>query len=156
MTTKLQPQTSLERNVARWANAQAANYDGGLQAVFNDLFYGGCAYGMVGHLIYYKDTLAFYRTHRAAIETLLKDMMSDMGAKSPPTCLATSGTTTIHSVVTRKTATCLHGSALKKPPAFLPTAQELTASLPALYALHSLEGITDATSATRRPTNERT
>jgi hypothetical protein len=83
MTTKLQPETALERNVARWANAHAANYDNGLEGVFSDLFYGGCQSGMVGHLIYYKDTIAFYRKHRREIESLLKDLMSDLGEKSP-------------------------------------------------------------------------
>lgn len=86
MTTKLQPESALERNVARWANAQAANYDmseNPLESVFSDLFQGGCQSGMVGHLIYYKDTLAFYRKHRAEIDALLSDVMQDLGVDSP-------------------------------------------------------------------------
>ncbi len=84
MTTKLNPQTALERNAARWMNAQAANYDNdSLEDAAKDLFYGGCQSGMVGHLIYYKDTLAFYRKHRREIETLVLDMLSELGEKSP-------------------------------------------------------------------------
>ena len=79
MTTKLSPESALERNVARWANAEAANYDGNLESVFKDLFYGGCASGMVGHLIYCKDTLAFYRKHRAEIDAMLKEFCDDCG-----------------------------------------------------------------------------
>lgn len=83
MTTKLQPESALERNVARWANAHAADYDNGLEGVFNDLFYGGCQSGMVGHLIYHKDTLAFYRKHRAEIEGILTETMQELGTESP-------------------------------------------------------------------------
>ena len=79
MTTKLVPQTAIERNVARWANAQAADYDNGLKGVFSDLFYGGCQSGIVGHLIYYKDTLSFYRKHRTEIETMLRELCDDCG-----------------------------------------------------------------------------
>lgn len=83
MTTKLQPQTALERNVTRWANARATDYETGLTGVFNDLFYGGCQSGMVGHLIYYKDTLAFYRKHRAEIEGILTETMQETGLFAP-------------------------------------------------------------------------
>lgn len=83
MTTKLTPESALERNVARWANARAADYENGLKGVFSDLFYGGCQSGMVGHLIYYKDTLAFYRKHRAEIESLLKETFEETGLFAP-------------------------------------------------------------------------
>lgn len=79
MTTKLQPQTALERNVARWANARANDYQNGLEGVFSDLFYGGCASGMVSHLIYHKDTLAFYRKHRAEIQKMYTEMVNEFG-----------------------------------------------------------------------------
>ena len=83
MTTKLNPVTPLEKNVARWANAHALDYETGLEGVFKDLFYGGCQSGMVSHLIYYKDTLAFYRKHRAEIEGMLKELMQNLGTSSP-------------------------------------------------------------------------
>lgn len=83
MTTKLQPESAIERNVARWANARAADYESGLEGVFKDLFYGGCQSGMVGHLIYYKDTLAFYRKHRAEIEGILTETMQETGLFAP-------------------------------------------------------------------------
>lgn len=79
MTTKLAPKTALERNVARWANARAQEYDNGLEGVQKDLQYGGCQSGMVGHLIYYKDTIAFYRKHRAEISAMLAELVHDTG-----------------------------------------------------------------------------
>jgi hypothetical protein len=83
METQLQPKTALERDVTRWAKAHLADYDGNLEAVFSDLFQGGCQSGMVGHLIYHHDTLAYYRKHRAEIETLLAEYMDDLGVDSP-------------------------------------------------------------------------
>lgn len=84
MTTKLQPETALEKNVARWAKAQASGYDdNSLEAVFKDLFYGGCQSGMVGHLIYYKDTISFYRKHRKEIDELLYTTLDGLGENSP-------------------------------------------------------------------------
>jgi len=83
MTTKLAPQTALERNVARWANAHTADYDNGLEGVFKDLFYGGCQSGMVGHLIYYKDTLPFYRKHRKEIDEMYTEVWNEFGYNSP-------------------------------------------------------------------------
>ena len=83
MTTKLEPQTALERNVARWVKARTTEYDGDMSGVFKDLCYDGCQSGMVGHLIYYKDTLAFYRKHRAEIDSMLADTMKELGEKSP-------------------------------------------------------------------------
>lgn len=84
MTTKtLDPRTPMEKNVTRWANAHAADYNNGIEGVFKDLFYGGCQSGMVSHLIYYKDTLAFYRKHSQEIESMLAEMMNEMDAESP-------------------------------------------------------------------------
>lgn len=83
MTTKLSPVTPLERNVTRWANARAADYGNKLEGVFSDLFYGGCQSGMVGHLVYYKDTLAFYRKFRADIAALLSNMINQGVLESP-------------------------------------------------------------------------
>lgn len=81
-TKKLEPQTALERNVARWANARAADYSNGLEGVFSDLSHG-CRSGMVSHLIYYKDTLNFYRKHRAEIEAMINELMEEGVLTSP-------------------------------------------------------------------------
>jgi hypothetical protein len=71
--------TRLERHVQNWINEQARDYDGDVKAVLKDLFYGGCASGMVGHLIYYTDTLKFFQTHRREISGILSELISDTG-----------------------------------------------------------------------------
>lgn len=80
MKTKITGATTrLERNVQSWVNSKAADYDNGAEGVLKDLFYGGCSSGMVNHLIYYTDTVKFYKTHRREISALLKEMMDSTG-----------------------------------------------------------------------------
>ena len=81
MTTKMLDvaSTPLERNVARWIDARASDYDNGAEGVLNDLWKGGCASGMVGHLIYYKDTLNFYRKFRSEIDKLYYETLQELG-----------------------------------------------------------------------------
>jgi hypothetical protein len=81
VATKLQlrPETRLERHVAKWVRDETANYDGDMTGPLKDLFYGGCASGMVGHLVYYTDTCRFYRRYKADIAALLREAMDGCG-----------------------------------------------------------------------------
>jgi hypothetical protein len=75
-------QTGLEKAVKRWVNGMVE--DGYPAAsILEDLLRGGCQSGMVGGLIYYKDTLTFYRRHRAEINKLLSAMLAETGEKGP-------------------------------------------------------------------------
>jgi hypothetical protein len=72
-------ETPLERAVKDWVNQEL---DGGAQdayGVFHDLFQGGCASGMVGELIYYTDTIPFFKRHKKEILTLAREQASDYG-----------------------------------------------------------------------------
>jgi hypothetical protein len=71
--------TPLERNVARWIDKRTHDYDGRPEGILKDLFYGGCESGIVGTLIYYKDTLAYYRKFRKEIDALLHKTMQNFG-----------------------------------------------------------------------------
>lgn len=48
-----------------------------------DVLNHGCQSGIVGELIYYNDTLAFYKKYRPEIHSLLKNTLSDFGYRSP-------------------------------------------------------------------------
>jgi len=76
-------QTPLERRVQREINSMAADYDDGAAGVLADLMQGGCQSGFIGSLIYYKDTVAFYRKHRREIAGLLAEMIADVGSPGP-------------------------------------------------------------------------
>jgi hypothetical protein len=71
--------TKLERAVKAWVNSLAGEYDSGPEGVLKDLFHGGCASGMVSELIYYKDTIPFFKRHKAEILELAKEQASDYG-----------------------------------------------------------------------------
>ncbi len=49
------------------------------KAFFKDLLQHGCISGMVGKLIYYKDTHAFYDNHYAEIEELREEYEESTG-----------------------------------------------------------------------------
>lgn len=76
-------ETMLERSALRWLNEQGEGYDNGAAGAYADLMHGGCQAGTVGHLIYYRDTVAFYRRHRKDIAALLKEAMEESGLKGP-------------------------------------------------------------------------
>lgn len=77
---KLNPTTKLERAVAKWLRSRGRDYDDGIEGAARDLFYGGCASGIVGGLIYYRDTLAFYKRHASEIDSMIKAFCDDTGS----------------------------------------------------------------------------
>jgi hypothetical protein len=75
--------TKLERAALRWINGRAADYETGAAGAVKDLLCGGCQSGMVSELIYYRDTVKFYRKHKTDISALLKDVLENSGCKGP-------------------------------------------------------------------------
>lgn len=71
--------TPLERHVQKWINSEATEYDSGAQGALEDLFQGGCQSGMVGHLIYYRDTVKFFKKYRGEINDLLMSFVQGQG-----------------------------------------------------------------------------
>ncbi len=76
--TTYTPTTALERVVWDWLNeSEDPMYPP--EATYRDLMCGGCVSGIVGALIYYHDTLAFYVEHADAIDALLYEIMDGTG-----------------------------------------------------------------------------
>lgn len=71
--------TKLEKAVQATCNSYADNYGDGVKGFLKDLFYGGCQSGVVGGLIYYKDTIAFYKRHKTEIKALLRELKDATG-----------------------------------------------------------------------------
>lgn len=68
----------LQKHVRSWLR----NYDGGPKSALGDLFYpggGGCQSGIVGHLIYYTDTVKFFKRYRSEINELLTELIDSTG-----------------------------------------------------------------------------
>ena len=71
--------SNLTRHVIEWLNSKAEDYPGrGVEDVLKDLFHGGCQSGYVGHLIYYTDTEKFYEEHQKEIDSMLKEICSEL------------------------------------------------------------------------------
>lgn len=47
--------------------------------IFKDVLHHGCQSGVVGELIYYSDTVAFYKQYRKEINELLSEIMDGTG-----------------------------------------------------------------------------
>lgn len=53
------------------------------KGIFTDVLHYSCQSGIVGELIYYSDTVRFYKQYRQEINTLLYDLMNGTGLYSP-------------------------------------------------------------------------
>ena len=91
------------------------------KGIFTDVLHYGCQSGIVGELIYYSDTVAFYKQYREEINDLLYEIMNETGLYAPSdlfgdkwTSSATSGTKKTPSRRIFAIKTCWLGSALKK------------------------------------------
>ena len=51
--------------------------------IFTDVLHYGCQSGIVGELIYYSDTVRFYKQYRQEINELLYRLMEEMGSYAP-------------------------------------------------------------------------
>lgn len=84
MKTKIKgAQTKLEKDVQATINCHAEDYKSGAKGFLEDLARGGCQSGLVGGLVYYTDTLKFYKKHSKEIKELLKTTLDATGFKSP-------------------------------------------------------------------------
>ena len=68
----------LFRHVCSWVIRRWSDYSDKTY-VFRDVLEHGCVSGIVSELIYYSDTLAFYKKYRNEINELLKDLMDGTG-----------------------------------------------------------------------------
>ncbi|MCP3885120.1 MAG: hypothetical protein GY700_06530 [Propionibacteriaceae bacterium] len=81
--TDLDPDSPLQRHVARWLNRRAQDYDGDVTGPLAGLAYGGCASGMASHLVYAGSAVAFYEEHMAEVDRLLYEVLLNDGERGP-------------------------------------------------------------------------
>lgn len=75
--------TPLQEYVRHSINRYTEGYkDTGVKGYLDDLMTGGCESGIVSELIYYTDTVKFYKKYKAEIKELLKDAMANSGVTS--------------------------------------------------------------------------
>jgi len=74
--------TPLEKRIVSILKYNLQDYDN-LKSLIKDVLYNGLQSGIISDLIYYNDTLAFYKRYKKEIDVLLKDVMNESGANSP-------------------------------------------------------------------------
>lgn len=79
---KRQNDSPLFKRVCNYVISEWGNYDD-KKNIFTDVLYYGCQSGMVGFLIYYSDTVRFYKQYREEIDNLLYEEMEECGIHSP-------------------------------------------------------------------------
>ena len=72
-------ENELEKDVALYWLDEVANYNGNVEGWIKDLLNHGCVSGMVGKLIYYVDTHAYYDKHYDNIEELITELEENTG-----------------------------------------------------------------------------
>lgn len=72
----------LTKNVCNYVINRWSDYDD-KKAIFTDVLYHGCQSGIVGNLIYYSDTVKFYKDYQQEINDALYRTMNDCGVTSP-------------------------------------------------------------------------
>ena len=63
--------------IDRWGDYDNKRY------IFTDVLDHGCQSGIVGELIYYSDTVRFYKQYRQEINALLYELMDSTGLYAP-------------------------------------------------------------------------
>ncbi len=75
---KTKTNNKLEKRVCSYIIDQWRDYDD-KKHIFTDVLYYGCQSGTVGFLIYYSDTVSFYKKYKEEINALLYELMDGIG-----------------------------------------------------------------------------
>ena len=79
---KRKSESPLKRRVCNYVIECWSEYND-KSGIFTDVLYHGCQSGIVGELIYYTDTVRFYKQYRSVINELLYDTMNGTGLYAP-------------------------------------------------------------------------
>ena len=80
---QISKEDKLKAAVIRILKNKVKDYKGDYKTLFEDIMQGGLQSGIISELIYYRDTLAWYKKYRDEIMSMLKETMWELGANSP-------------------------------------------------------------------------
>jgi hypothetical protein len=81
--TEIARESKLKKDVIAILKRKVADYDGNYQSLFNDIMRAGLQSGIIGDLVYYSDTIKWFKKHNAEISKMLREMMFEYGVDSP-------------------------------------------------------------------------
>lgn len=73
----------LKKDVVSILKSKARDYSNDYKALLKDILYNGLQSGIISELVYYSDTIKWYKKHRDEIKRLLRDMMMSYGTNNP-------------------------------------------------------------------------
>jgi hypothetical protein len=76
-------ESPLKAAVVRILKDKAKDYKMNYQSLAKDILYGGLQSGIISELIYYTDTIAWYKKYKKDISYMLWETMQSLGADSP-------------------------------------------------------------------------
>ena len=79
---KRNTESPLTRRVCNYVIGRWGDYSD-KSCIFTDVLHYGCQSGIVGELIYYADTVRFYKQYRQEINELLYRIMEEIGSYAP-------------------------------------------------------------------------
>ena len=79
---KRDTESQLTKRVCNYVIDRWGDYDN-KKHIFTDVLHYGCQSGVVGELIYYSDTVRFYKQYRQEINALLYELMDGTGLYAP-------------------------------------------------------------------------
>lgn len=80
-TAKKESDNELFKRVCEYVIDEWKDYSD-KENIFTDVLYHGCQSGVVGFLIYYSDTVKFYKEYQEEINELLQELMGETGIYS--------------------------------------------------------------------------
>lgn len=86
---KLKSETTspLKKRVCNYIISRWSDYNDKTD-IFKDVLYHGCQSGIVSELIYYSDTIRFYKQYKQEINDLLYNTMNETGLYAPSELLS--------------------------------------------------------------------
>jgi hypothetical protein len=76
-------ESKLKNDVSVILLRMVKDYDNNYKSLFKDILNNGLQSGIISELIYYSDTLRWYKKHKKAIIDMLKYWISEVGGNSP-------------------------------------------------------------------------
>lgn len=84
LLTSIAKENSLNSFVVRSIKSHAKDYGtNGVETFISEVLHFGCESGLVSELVYYEDTVKFYKKHKTTIQKMLRAQMIEFGANSP-------------------------------------------------------------------------
>ena len=110
---KRDTESQLTKRVCNYVISRWGDYDD-KKHIFTDVLHYGCLSGVVGELIYYSDTVRFYKQYRQEINALLYELMDGTGLYAPSELFGDKWDKEDPLRRTTSIKICWRGSALKK------------------------------------------